>query len=511
MKNRFRLILTLILIALLGGTLIMKSGESTKTLRVAFPSALKVTSYEPTRISLDYEYAFLEGVFSTLVEMDTKGIIQPGIAEKAEWIGNELHFKIRDGLKTENGTPITADDVLFSLKRLLVLSGNTHGNFKDLVCPSANLKSVEDECPEMTTDGNSVILKIKEHKSFLLPMLAAIDFAIIPRSSVDPKTLNIINFKETSGPYYVSSDDEHGHIELRLNPHHYHASSNIPQIVKLVPTDPNVPNSSLKALAEGRVDHLTTVDAAKAEALLEFSKEHTEFTPHMTMNIRTLALFFTERGIKELSPEERLYIGQKARLAFHSIYKDSIGYEVRSTFFPSLGDGGLSEPQDLALAHFNEKTGTRPTHKVKIGLIRRNSPETWAIPLKEMLPAAEVYTETNVPEFKTWTPDNPMPHAFIAGTDIGFLEDINLITYSLNAGLLGLSKAERKIWLVDYMNTENKKDRMEKLSALHLRVLMEPTLVPLMSSPFAALIRKPWRMEFSELYANNQLWLIKIK
>ena len=66
-------------------------------------------------------------------------------------------------------------------------------------------------------------------------MLAAIDFAIIPRSSVEPRTLKIIDMKETSGPYFVDSDDGTGKIKLRLNPNHYHYSSDIPDEVTLVP------------------------------------------------------------------------------------------------------------------------------------------------------------------------------------------------------------------------------------------------------------------------------------
>lgn len=103
-----------------------------------------------------------------------------------------------------------------------------------------------------------------------------------------------------------------------------------------------------------------------------------------------------------------------------------------------------------------------------------------------------------------------MPHAWIASTDTGFMEDINLITYTLNAGLLGLSKAERTSWIADFMATDDKAARIAKLKELHYQALAEPAIVPLVASPYAALVRKPWKMELSELYANNQLWRIKL-
>ena len=210
--------------------------KSERTLRVAFPVKLKAAAYEPTNISLDHEYIFLENVFSPLVEISKDGSIEPGVAEKMEWIGDELKLTIRKNLKTASGKSITPDDVVFSLKRLLVLSGNTHGNFKDIVCSGVNLKSVDDACPGIRQDSESVYLNAKGRKSFLLPMLGAIDFAVIPKTSVDPKTLKIINFAETSGPYWLAQEDESDGAILKLNPHHYFAAKDIAEKIILVPT-----------------------------------------------------------------------------------------------------------------------------------------------------------------------------------------------------------------------------------------------------------------------------------
>ncbi|MCB0370218.1 MAG: hypothetical protein KDD45_12540, partial [Bdellovibrionales bacterium] len=66
----------------LSGVFLMNNDTKNKTLRVAFPSQRKATEYEPTRIHLGFEYIFLENLFSTLVEMDSKGSIQAGIADK---------------------------------------------------------------------------------------------------------------------------------------------------------------------------------------------------------------------------------------------------------------------------------------------------------------------------------------------------------------------------------------------------------------------------------------------
>jgi hypothetical protein len=147
--------------------------------------------------------------------------------------------------------------------------------------------------------------------------------------------------------------------------------------------------------------------------------------------------------------------------------------------------------------------------KFKLGLIKAGSLEEWSEPLMKAVPAAEIYRETNLPDFQNYVSFDQMPHAFIISADTGFLEDINLISYSLSAGFFGRDKKSRNAWLASYMNAPEKSDRLEQLKNLHFEALSQSVLVPLVTSPFVALIKKPWRMELSELYANNQLWLIK--
>jgi MarR-like DNA-binding transcriptional regulator SgrR of sgrS sRNA len=494
---------------IIGEKLVMNSSKSdSKILKVAFPSKETITKYEPTNINLDYEYIFLENVFSPLVEMNKEGHIEPGVAEKMDWIGNELKLTIRPNLKTISGQKITTDDVMFSLKRLLVLSGNTHGNFKDIVCPGADLKSVDDECDGIRKDNQAVYIKAKGGKEFLLPMLSSIDFAIIPQSSVDPKTLKLINYSETSGVYSVSGQDSDGKINLKMNPNHYFTSDKIPQEIQFVPYNNMVAGDSLRMLKEGQVDHIMTIDQSRVDQILAFADDD-NFDLHATMKIRTLHALFTQRGLKELSSEERRTIGLQLRKAFTESYKNIKGFEARSDFFPSLSEGSLTPEQKLELEKLNSQALTTISKKFKVGLLKKSNIEAWSNPIMEVLPTAECYRENNLPEFKKYEKPNDEPHVFIASTDTGFLEDISLISYALNAGLLGLTKSERAKWLAEYMADDNKSTRVKKLKKLHFQALTEPVLVPLIASPYTALVRKPWKMELSELFANNQLWRIK--
>lgn len=509
-------ILCLILILLVGGYCNLKpinnNPKDRKILKVAFPSASASSAYEPTKINIDYEYIFLENIYSPLVEIDVTGTIQPGIAEKVFWNNDELHLEIRSNLQTASGNPITIDDVIFSLKRLLILSGNTHGNFKDLICGGVDLTSLAQACPGLKKSGNTLILKSTGGKSFLLPMLAAIDFAIIPKSSVNLKTLAIENYRETSGPYYVDTDNGKGEITLKLNQNHYHASSDIATEIKLIPFANRNSSESLSALIKGEVDLLTTVDAARADEQIEAaSKYPDEFQNYLTQKIRCHLLIFTEKGIQNLTVDERRYIAQKVRMAFTEIYGRSPGFETREEFFPSLGEGGLSDEMISQIHRLNKIGGNKPKNNFKLGLIRRGGIESWSIPIHKYLPQAQSYFEDNAPDLKRNLKSDDIPEAFIVSTDTGFMEDIGLISYSLNAGLLGLKKSDRSDWLAKYMTTENKKERLSQLKALHFEALASPWIVPLMASPYSATVRKPWQIKLSDLYANNQLWHIKMQ
>ncbi len=480
------------------------------TLRMAFPSANKIESYEPSNIRIAYEYILLENLYSALVEVDPKtGQLLPAAAESFAWIGDELHLKMRDDLKTLSGQPITAKDAVFSLKRIIVLAKNTHGNFQDLVCPGIELKSIHESCPGIEYKENTVILKPGGKKTILLPMLAAIDFAILPEKSVDPETLAIKNYQETSGLYYVANDDGNGRITLKQNPGHFHAASDIAQTVELVPFNAKAGESALALFEKDLVDHIPTTNSGKIEELISYSSTHGGVQAHATMKIKNFVLIFTDEGRKKLSLEQRRWLGEKIRESFLEIYSGTPGYQSSREFFPALSEGGLSDLQRQELERINEALKPVNLPPLRIALLKAGDIDQWAKPILHRVPGLDLFLSRIIPDLHTYSHPSEMPAAVIAGTDTGFMEDINLISYSLNAGYLGLKKSERAGWVKRYMETPSKEERIESLRDLHFAALRNADIVPLVISPFVALSRKPWRMELPELYANNQLWLVK--
>lgn len=486
-----------------------RSRTMPEVLRVAFPYSESARFYEPTRIHLAPEYIFLENTFSPLIELSPENAtIQRGVAEKWEWMGDELHLQIRKGLKTIDGHEITADDAAFSLKRLLIRTANTHGNLKDLICGGTELRSIEDKCEGIRVEDNTLILKVAGKSAFILPMLTGIDFAVIPRSSVDPKTLDITDYRNTSGPYYVSRDSERGKIELSVNPNHYHATQAAPRKIVLVPTDPKSKSNSLELFKSGSVDFITTIDAVRPEKVFRLSQDMRGSVLHVTANIRTFALFFTDRGMRELSQDERLYLGKKAKEELTHHFLKLPGYEEANQFFPLHGDGAIELARAKELAARQPAVGDLGDKGILLSIVRVGDLSTYKEILESATPSVRVIEGKNAPTFEKYLDPQEMPHAFIGGPDTGFNEDISLISYSLTAGLFGLTPEKRQRWLAEYMALPDKNDRLLKLRSLHEQALQEVTFMPMFSSPYTALAREGWQINLSKILANNQLWLI---
>lgn len=485
-------------------------GGAGHVLHVAFPYNRAVIEYDPLRIHLAPEYIFLENIYSTLVEISPKGEIVPAVAKRFEWIGDDAVFKIRKNLKTVDGIPITAFDAAFSLKRMLIKGAGSYGHILDMLCQGKAITSIKDDCTGIAVKGNNLILRPKSKKSFLFPMLASIDFAVIPHGSVDSDTLDIRDYRNTSGAYYVGQDYGNGHIELKANKNHFHYSKKIASKIIMVPTDVSDSMSSLKYFENGQVDLLTTVDSTRPEDVISFARKHSNANLHMTLNIRTMTISFTQKGILETTAEQRRSIGNSVRTAFTSyIKKNHIeGYESTDQYFSVFGEAGL-KLNELDLLHrmFQDKSDHKIPLGLKIQVVRVGDIKLWQKILSPVLPGINIELGSDLPAFTTYSRDDDIPHFIITGPDTGWMEDIGLISYTVNAEYFGITREQGKIWLEKYTRQEDKKERLRMLREIHFQALRNAVLIPFAGVPYVAVVRKPWKINLSTFFANNQFWL----
>ena len=58
-------------------------------------------------------------VFDGLIELDTSGKVQPGLAESWEADEKQITFHLREGVTFHNGEKMTAEDVVFSIQEMV--------------------------------------------------------------------------------------------------------------------------------------------------------------------------------------------------------------------------------------------------------------------------------------------------------------------------------------------------------------------------------------------------------
>ncbi len=172
---------------------------------------------DPAKIETSGDWYFLDHISSGLVSYDfDKGTFLPNIASSWEISQNRNHiFKIRKDLKFSDGSPITIDDVMATLKRVLIKKTSTHLPLWNYIEGCNHLKSLDDNCSglKITSDGDLSITLITKSESFFL-QLASPETGIWSKSDI-AKDLSLVPTK-FSGPYSIETKTELG-FRLKRN------------------------------------------------------------------------------------------------------------------------------------------------------------------------------------------------------------------------------------------------------------------------------------------------------
>lgn len=483
----------------------MKMENTTSLLRVSHPLLSKSSAYDTAKIENVAQYGFLRNIYSPLVEFDNEGRLQGAVASSFLWNGNELSLKIRDDLQTVDGKKVTADDALFSLKRVIVLSQNTHGNIATLLCPNKLIKSVDEECENARVEGNTLVIKADRKKPFVLPMLTSLDFAIIPKRSVDLKTLKIIDFRNTTGPYYVERDfDNTKTILLSANKHHYAYTSKISPKIQLFYSEPN--GQALNSLLKDEIDFVTTIEGIPISKVFDFVQKNDNFSIHQTLELKLYGIRFTDSGIKRLSQAQRYAIASKTRKMIFPKFKGHEGFTEMNQLIPVVGEGSISSEEASKIRNQIDFIGsTEDFPPVKFAVVGMSNEQFITI-LKEEKKFSVYLSKGPIRFIKDQAHE---PDVEFFSIDSGYQEDVSLLSFSMNIGHFGYSKSEGEKWLDKYMNTEEKAERLKLFREIHKNALKAPFVVPIMISPVASIIRKGWKTHFSQFYIRCPLWMIE--
>jgi peptide/nickel transport system substrate-binding protein len=138
----------------LSAALAMSAPVDAKTITAVMHSDLRVIDPGLTTAYITRDHGYM--VYDTLLAMDSNYKIQP---QMADWKVSDdkltYTFTLRDGLKWHDGTPVTAEDCVASLKRW----GKADGMGQKLMDFTASLEA---------TDARTITLKLKEPYGLVL-------------------------------------------------------------------------------------------------------------------------------------------------------------------------------------------------------------------------------------------------------------------------------------------------------------------------------------------------------
>jgi len=140
--------------AVLAGVMALASGGSgAATLRVA--DAGDITSMDPHSFNESLQLSFTGSIYEPLVARAKNMALTPALATQwARTSPTVWRFELRQGVKFHDGSPFSADDVVFSFKR----AASDDGDMKGYVAPIKAVRKVNDHAVDIETTAPFPIL-----------------------------------------------------------------------------------------------------------------------------------------------------------------------------------------------------------------------------------------------------------------------------------------------------------------------------------------------------------------
>lgn len=223
-------------------------------------------SLDPHKVESDVEFNIISDLFDGLVSVSPTGEIQPRLAEKWENKDNTVWtFHLRPGITWSDGTPITAEDIVWSWQRLVdpktvspyasypgsmrIVNGTDIAEGKKAP-ESLGVKAINDATLEVTlTQPNAAFLAMLAH-----PSLVPIDKVLVGRFG--EKWTKPEHFV-SSGAYTLSQWVVNERIVAVRNPHYWDNAHTVINKVTYLPISSEA--ADVNRYKAGEIDIVYTV------------------------------------------------------------------------------------------------------------------------------------------------------------------------------------------------------------------------------------------------------------
>lgn len=237
-------------------------------------------SSDPHYFNNDAISAMLSHVYEPLVTLDAETKLTPALAKSWRAINDTTwEFKLREGVKFHDGTPLTADDVVFSLDRPATIT-NSPSSFTTYTKGITGKKAVDPLTVQITTAGPAPLLPNDLTRIF-----------IVSRKSVENATTDDFNQNKVfagTGPFKLVKYTRGESFQVARNDAYWGPKAAWTSVtLRFLPTD----SARMSALLSGDVQ---LVENVQANLVPQF-KSNKDLTVFETVSSRVIFLFTDHR------------------------------------------------------------------------------------------------------------------------------------------------------------------------------------------------------------------------
>lgn len=217
-------------------------------------------SLDPHKTSTVYEAHILRDLFLGLVTEDQNSETIPGAAES--WAvsddGTVYTFKLRDGAVWSDGSPVTADDFVYSFQRLQ--DPATAAEYASMLYVIKNGEEVNtgkmqpEELAVRAVDANTFEVTLKSPTPYFIEMLTHQAAYPVSRKAIESMGADWIKAGNlvSNGAYTLAEFVPNDHIRLVKNPKFYDAGNVKIDVVNYFPTEDR--STAVKRFEAGELD-----------------------------------------------------------------------------------------------------------------------------------------------------------------------------------------------------------------------------------------------------------------
>lgn len=322
-----KVLLTLVCAALaiaLGACSGDKAETGSSQITIGIPQ--DVDSLDPHKAVAAGTKEVLFNVFEGLVKPDSEGNLNDAVAEShtISEDGRVYTFTLREGVKFHDGTPVTAQDVKYSIDRC-----SSTENGEPLVSAFASIDSVN------IIDEKTVEIVLKEGDTDFLPYLTT---AVIPEHNASPESTPV-----GTGPYKYVSRSPQENVILEKFDEYWGTPANIETVKLQVVANAD---TIVTGLNGGSIDMFARVTQAQAEQLSgDFEVLEGTMNLVQAMYLNNAKAPFDQKQVRQalcyaVDPQ-----------AVMDMISDGKGARIGSSMFPAFGKYYMEELNDLYAAN----------------------------------------------------------------------------------------------------------------------------------------------------------------